>query len=152
MSRIHEALQRADRERKTVVVADRQEKAEPLRAVTTDFEEPPVAKAEVSFEEVREYLEPVTESLPTLEDRSTGVEQFRSLRSHVYQARFEAPLKTILIASGIPSEGKSFVAANLAICGRQQHSQHFAHRRRSAPSDARQAAGCSMFSRIVGLS
>ena len=43
------------------------------------------------------------------------MEQFRSLRSHVYQARYEAPLKTILIASGMPSEGKSFIAANLAV-------------------------------------
>ena len=43
------------------------------------------------------------------------MEQFRSLRSHIYQARYEAPLKTILIASGMPSEGKSFMAANLAM-------------------------------------
>jgi capsular exopolysaccharide synthesis family protein len=53
--------------------------------------------------------------LPTLAERGAGVEQFRSLRSHVYQARYEAPLKTILIASGMPSEGKSFIAANLAM-------------------------------------
>ncbi len=54
-------------------------------------------------------------AFPTLTDRGAGVEQFRRLRSHVYQAHSEAPLKTILIASGMPSEGKSFVAANLAM-------------------------------------
>ena len=54
-------------------------------------------------------------SLPTLADRGAGVEQFRSLRSRIYQARYDAPLKTILISSGMPSEGKSFVAANLAM-------------------------------------
>jgi protein-tyrosine kinase len=54
-------------------------------------------------------------SCQLLADRGAGVEQFRRLRSHVYQARYEAPLKTILIASGMPSEGKSFIAANLAI-------------------------------------
>jgi capsular exopolysaccharide synthesis family protein len=54
-------------------------------------------------------------SFPTLAERGEGVEQFRSLRTHVYQARYEAPLKTILISSGMPSEGKTFVAANLAM-------------------------------------
>ena len=54
-------------------------------------------------------------SFPTLAERGAGVEQFRSLRSRVYQARYEAPLKTILIASGMPEEGKSFVVANLAM-------------------------------------
>ena len=59
--------------------------------------------------------DPSPASFPTLADRGAGVEQFRSLRSHIYQARYEAPLKTILVASGMPSEGKSFVAANLAM-------------------------------------
>jgi capsular exopolysaccharide synthesis family protein len=48
-------------------------------------------------------------------DRGAAVEQFRSLRSRVQQARYEAPLKTILISSGMPAEGKTFVAANLAM-------------------------------------
>jgi hypothetical protein len=47
--------------------------------------------------------------------RGAGVEQFRGLRSHVYQARDQAPLKTILVSSGMPAEGKTFVAANLAM-------------------------------------
>ena len=54
-------------------------------------------------------------SFPTLEDRGAGVEQFRGLRSRIYQFRYETPLKTILVCSGMPSEGKSFVAANLAM-------------------------------------
>jgi capsular exopolysaccharide synthesis family protein len=58
---------------------------------------------------------PLIPSLPTLADRGVGVEQFRSLRSRVYQARYEMPLKTILISSGMPAEGKSLVAANLAM-------------------------------------
>jgi len=60
-------------------------------------------------------VEAIHAFLPTLAERGAGVEQFRSLRSRVYQARYEAPLKTILISSGMPSEGKSFVAANLAM-------------------------------------
>jgi capsular exopolysaccharide synthesis family protein len=52
---------------------------------------------------------------PTLAERGAGVEQFRCLRSRVCLARDEAPLKTILVSSGIPEEGKSFVTANLAM-------------------------------------
>ena len=46
-------------------------------------------------------------SLPTLAERGEAVEQFRSLRSHIYQLRYQSPLKTILISSGMPSEGKA---------------------------------------------
>jgi capsular exopolysaccharide synthesis family protein len=80
------------------------------------LEPTPLVKAEVDLEEIaRHPWNPVPQVFPTLADRGTGVEQFRALRSHVYQARYENPLKTILIASGAPSEGKSFVAANLAM-------------------------------------
>jgi len=54
-------------------------------------------------------------SLPTLADRGESIEQFRGLRSQIYQFLDQGPLKTILISSGMPSEGKSFVAANLAM-------------------------------------
>jgi protein-tyrosine kinase len=87
--------------------------AEP--AVATDVEEPPPAKADAVLENIAQYPGSRLSSFPTLADRGAGVEQFRSLRSRIYQARYEAPLKTILISSGMPSEGKSFVAANLAM-------------------------------------
>jgi len=41
-------------------------------------------------------------------------EQFRTLRSRLYQMRSQRTLKVIVISSAIPEEGKSFVAANLA--------------------------------------
>lgn len=41
-------------------------------------------------------------------------EQFRTLRSRLYQLRSMAPLKTLVVTSASPAEGKSFVAANLA--------------------------------------
>lgn len=115
MSRIHEALQRAYLERgKTPASAELQVVEPP--AAPSSFDEPPAARAEVSLENVAERSwSPSTLSLPTLADRGASVEQFRGLRSHVYQARYESPLKTILVASGMPSEGKSFVSANLAI-------------------------------------
>jgi len=49
-----------------------------------------------------------------------GREQFRTLRSRLFQARHSVPLKKILIASALPREGRSFVAANLAQALAQQ--------------------------------
>src|SRR5579862_749222 len=43
-----------------------------------------------------------------------GAEQFRTLRSRLYQLRATQPLRTLLVTSAIPGEGKTFVTANLA--------------------------------------
>ena len=43
-----------------------------------------------------------------------GTEEFRALRSKLYQLQQKAPLKSLLVASAMPKEGRSFVAANLA--------------------------------------
>ena len=58
---------------------------------------------------------PSVAQLPALAERGPGVEQFRSLRSRLYELREQKPLKTILVTSGLPQEGKSFVATNLAL-------------------------------------
>jgi protein-tyrosine kinase len=53
--------------------------------------------------------------LPALDERGSAIEQFRSLRSRMQEFRDLNTLKTILISSGLPQEGKSFVTANLAL-------------------------------------
>jgi len=53
--------------------------------------------------------------LPALEERGSAVEQFRSLRSRMQEFRDLNSLKSVLVSSGLPREGKSFVAANLAV-------------------------------------
>ena len=53
--------------------------------------------------------------LPALEPRGRAVEQFRSLRSRMQEFRDLNTLKSILVSSGLPQEGKTFVAANLAV-------------------------------------
>ena len=59
---------------------------------------------------------PVLERLPSLAERGRSVEQFRSLRSRLAEFRDSSvPLKSLLVTSGLPQEGKSFVAANLAV-------------------------------------
>jgi protein-tyrosine kinase len=116
MSRIHEALQRAYLERGRGPVLGEIQIAEPEPENIPIHEPTPLVQTEIILEDIQRHSwRPLVESFPTLADRGAGVEQFRSLRSHVYQARYEAPLKTILIASGMPSEGKSFIASNLAM-------------------------------------
>jgi capsular exopolysaccharide synthesis family protein len=53
--------------------------------------------------------------LPALLNNGAPVEQFRSLRSRLFELRTKHRLKSILISSGVAQEGKSFVAVNLAI-------------------------------------
>src|SRR5271156_6041871 len=48
------------------------------------------------------------------EESAHGTEQFRALRSQLYQLRKKQPLRKILVTSSVPREGRSFVAANLA--------------------------------------
>lgn len=43
-----------------------------------------------------------------------GAEQFRTLRSRLYQLRGTQSLRTLLVTSAIPGEGKTFVTTNLA--------------------------------------
>jgi len=55
------------------------------------------------------------------EDTRVGAEEFRTLRSRLYQIRDKMPLKRLLVTSALPKEGKSFVAANLAQVMVRQH-------------------------------
>ncbi|MGB6974726.1 MAG: CpsD/CapB family tyrosine-protein kinase [Terracidiphilus sp.] len=114
MSRIYEALRRADLERKALLGTELHpvEDAKP----GMEFVEQSPALAEVTIGEVnRQRWDPVTDAIPCLQERGAVVEQFRGLRSKLTQARQEAAIKSVLISSGMPSEGKSFVTLNLAV-------------------------------------
>jgi len=116
MSRIFEALQRAELERKTNPGLDDNELLETAVISAAPIYQEPAVETAVGLDDIARYpWKPLVASFPTLADRGAGVEQFRSLRSRIFQARYEAPVKTLLISSGLPSEGKSFVAANLAM-------------------------------------
>jgi capsular exopolysaccharide synthesis family protein len=123
MSRIYDALQRADLERKATQGAETEEIAEPLAEAVV--EELPPPKTALSAESiVPRTWNPVMGYLPTLGDRGESIEQFRGLRSQIYQFREQGPLKTILVSSGLPAEGKSFVTANLAISLARNKNNH----------------------------
>ncbi len=145
MSRIYEALQKAESERKT-------ERREPEpRAPEQPFAAQQFAATAVAEAEAAEpeygggfNTEPAAsfpasslagagpesldlsqivarpwslslKQLPALLQRGPAVEQFRSLRSRLFELRDIKPLKTVLISSGMPQEGKSFVSTNLAL-------------------------------------
>jgi capsular exopolysaccharide synthesis family protein len=48
------------------------------------------------------------------ESGTHAAEQFRTLRSRLYELRSSQPLQTILVTSSLPAEGKTFMTNNLA--------------------------------------
>ena len=114
MSRIYEALKRAENERQT---DSRSGPACLVETVPVPIDAESEIPAESAFFDQisRRPWSPSQIHLPTLAGSGAAVEQFRSLRSSLYQLRDQIPLHTIVISSGVPGEGKTFVAANLAI-------------------------------------
>lgn len=84
---------------------------------TTAVEAAPLAAEPLSGlgEIVRRPWSPSLVQLPALLQRGPAVEQFRSLRSRIFELRDVKPLKSILVTSGMPQEGKSFISINLAM-------------------------------------
>jgi len=57
----------------------------------------------------------------TGEEHAAGMEEFRTLRSRLYQTREKQPISKLLVTSALPKEGKSFTSANLAQVIVRQH-------------------------------
>ncbi len=55
------------------------------------------------------------------EEHVPGMEEFRTLRSRLYQLREKQTLSKLLITSALPKEGKSFTSSNLAQVLARQH-------------------------------
>ncbi|MGA8940527.1 MAG: CpsD/CapB family tyrosine-protein kinase [Acidobacteriaceae bacterium] len=88
--------------------------ASPLHAANAPASTPALNSSFLN-EVPRRPWNPLLERLPALHRGGVEVEQFRSLRSRVQEFRDLKKLKSILVSSGLPQEGKSFIAANLAI-------------------------------------
>ncbi len=144
MSRIHDALKRAEQERATSTGTH----------VESAFDQPQLEN-ERRNEPQRENLPSLRPSgatlMPTIasglnyesllarcpqtawspdartmlffeeDDSRIGAEEFRTLRNRLYQIREKMPLKRLMVTSALPKEGKSFVAANLAQVMVRQH-------------------------------
>jgi protein-tyrosine kinase len=150
MSRIHEALKRAERERTMPIGANPAMQDATIAASETpaSSEVPPSPPATVIDPLSRQDINVRTGTADFLRfddvwnrcanpgwkldlERNVFVdpavplsvrEQFRTLRSRLYQIRDKQPLRTLLITSSLPAEGKTFVANNLAqALARQQN-------------------------------
>jgi protein-tyrosine kinase len=140
MSRIHEALKKAEQERAANRAGLSQpgsapaEKDLPLAAeappAPTAGASPTVTAFPASFSleallaqcrETEWKPDEGTMLFMSGDDRVQGAEEFRTLRSRLYQMREKMPLKTLLVTSALPKEGKSFTAANLAQVLARQH-------------------------------
>ncbi len=136
MSRIHEALKRAEMERAAQQAQSETGVAARFEATAVPFERAtPAADAPAATEPPPLTLETLLERCPQREwhpdpktmlflqphSHNAGTEEFRTLRARLYKVREKHPLKTLLITSALPAEGKSFVAANLAQVFVRQH-------------------------------
>ena len=124
MSRIYDALKRAELERQArrtqsnSPLPSDQAIAEPIVIPEPDSEPVQASlKAEVESEERVQRLpwNINLSKLPALQPTNAGGELFRRLRSRLLELRDENPFKSFLVTSGVPGEGKTFVATNLAL-------------------------------------
>jgi protein-tyrosine kinase len=135
MSRIHEALKKAEQERAMNQPATRVETVSSVLEPSPEpasMMAPPVSvtvaapsfSAESLLARSRQTTwSPDPAKMPFLSDKehAMGTEEFRTLRSRLYQLREKQSLSKILITSALPKEGKSFTAANLAQVIVRQH-------------------------------
>ena len=136
MSRIHDALKRAEQERATSLgghvetVLDQPavpQVSMPAPANTAAAAMPSMASG-FSYEALLAQC-PQTNWTPDTrtmlffgdDENRVGTEEFRTLRSRLYQIREKLPLKKLMVTSALPKEGKSFVGTNLAQVMVRQH-------------------------------
>lgn len=138
MSRIHEALKRAEEQKPP---AWKPAEPSPLgfagdggfssaQGVLPPAKpgDMPMAGRCLRLEELRQRcikpgwkLNPDYDVFSTKQSSALCAEQFRTLRSRLYRLREKSPIRTLLITSTVPGEGKTFVALNLALAIARQH-------------------------------
>lgn len=137
MSRIHEALKKAEQERAAAQTGDRvvlpadstgapapPPISEPARGAETFVRAStmsPLSSNYLRFDDLRTHcahphwrLDPNVNVFFNSSLSEHAAEQFRTLRSRLYQLRGTQPLRTVLVTSSLPGEGKTFVTSNLA--------------------------------------
>ncbi len=145
MSRIHEALKKAEQER--AAVSRPESGARPIESTKPGPVTPAGAQSEVSAtiatpplhgndrRSVSLAIESLLKLCPRVQwkpdsqkllflssqNHRAGTEEFRTLRSRLYQIREKDFVRTVLVTSALPGEGKTFVAANLAQVIVRQH-------------------------------
>ncbi len=133
MSRIHEALIKAQQEKATTLQTPNPTESSPSAEVVPNGSAAAAAiRGGTAMREGSEILtlqglearcpqstwspDPESVLFADSQDGSLATEEFRSLRSRLYQIREakKQPLQSLLVSSAMAGEGKTFVAVNLA--------------------------------------
>lgn len=135
MSRIHDALRKAQEEAtnpglEDSLVAAKRGAARPEGSPATNKEnvvvlamgEGEAPPRQLTYEVLLAHCRPShwnpnskTNLFFNEQNHAHGTEEFRTLRSRLYQIQANKPLRTVLVTSALPGEGKSFTVANLAL-------------------------------------
>lgn len=99
MSKMHKALEKAERERRATVKSIKTGKAE---------KGPIVSKGSIKEK-------PGDRPMYLTGASALAAEEFRKLRTMIFQTSVSKPMQTILVTSAVAGEGKSTVASNLAL-------------------------------------
>ncbi|HEX3320627.1 MAG TPA: CpsD/CapB family tyrosine-protein kinase [Terriglobales bacterium] len=144
MSRIHEALKKAEQERassqgvpsESTPLAEREVEHSPAFSSATAVQSAPNPASETmpafTSQVTADTLlarcaqgnwnpDPKVMLFVSGDDQKAGTEEFRTLRSRLCHMRESGTLKKLLVTSALPKEGKSFVALNLAQVLVRQH-------------------------------
>jgi protein-tyrosine kinase len=145
MSRIHEALKKAEQERAanlggaaesslaTTAAADQQGLAAAMETMrkgdaATSVPGMPAFGSPFTLDtllarcpQLEWRPDPATMLFMNGDDNGRGTEEYRTLRSRLYHVREKMPLRKVLVTSPLPKEGKSFTASNLAQVMVRQH-------------------------------
>jgi protein-tyrosine kinase len=138
MSRIHDALKRAEQERATSMGTHvepgfeqpetRNEAMPSLDSSPSGATAMPAMSQGLTYESLlartpQSHWSPDERTMLFFQDDDSrlGAEEFRTLRSRLYQIREKRALKRLMVTSALPKEGKSFVVANLAQVLVRQH-------------------------------
>src|SRR5947208_497244 len=138
MSRIHEALKKAEEQKPPVwrptdptplnYVGESEVAAASGVLHSPQRGEMPATGRCLRLEELRQRcikpgwrLNPDYDVFSTQQSSALCAEQFRTLRSRLYRLREKSPIRTLLVTSTLPGEGKTFVALNLALAIARQH-------------------------------
>src|SRR6185295_15241512 len=133
MSRIHDALKKAEQERSSSPHAPGSDKArviQPIERVPNEIRPSGDTNSAQSllnasstildFTEIQarqsfhpQWMSDGNSDVFGPDHRENAAEQFRTLRSRLYQYRGSHSLKTLLVTSSMAGEGKTFVASNL---------------------------------------
>ncbi|HEX4769558.1 MAG TPA: CpsD/CapB family tyrosine-protein kinase [Bryobacteraceae bacterium] len=121
MSRIHEALRKAGQDPKATPAAPVRPSAAPVDADGQEVTIIDVADF-ANLEDIIQnaHVVPNAPSADSLlvnpqKPRETPAEEFRTLRTRLNHLQGVHPLRTLVITSASPAEGKSFTATNLAL-------------------------------------